>query len=374
MVSDVSFFLIFFGGSMSWTIAFGELLEREKQTFNYMFAFFMFCAGTVQFNNGIIAAGWSEYYPFLVYIHMPFLALLGPAFYFCYRSVIGSKYHLKWLSFFHAMPSLVVMAALIIFFSLNPEMKKVIITTPPSFISGDRIVFYYSLIVLVVVLVVLGYMVYFLIECSSMFTIRFIMGKNVSLTFIVSLYLVYTIGFLFFFGILASNFIEYTSHSYISSLKILTTLSFFFTFSVYAMSRRDSNYFQVMRNQTEKSRYEKSKIRNLDLELVLSQINFLMTEKKIFCDEDLNLNSFARELEIESYQLSQIVNEKFNKNFNAFINQYRIEESKKMLIEDRDCTIASVSYAVGFNSPATFYEWFCKIAGVSPSKYRKKTV
>jgi len=357
---------------MSWTIALGEFLEHKKQTFNYIFAVFMFCVGSVQLINGIIVSGRIDYYPYIAYLHLPFLASLGPTFYFCYKSVIGAKYQFKWYSFLHGMPVLLITLGLIYYFNINPEIKTLSIMTPPSFISGVTKIFYYSLLFIVVVLVVLGYMVYFLIECSSMFTLRFIRGKNVSLSFIISIYIVYSIGFLFFISILAANFVGYTSHLYINIFQLLSVLSFFFTFMVYAMSRRDGNYFQVMRNQAEKSRYEKSKIKNLDLDLVMANIMSFMTVEKVYCDEDINLNSFARKLEIEPYQLSQIINENFKKNFNAFINEYRIEEAKKMLIDDIDCTIVSISYAVGFNSPATFYEWFCKITGVSPSKFRKK--
>jgi YesN/AraC family two-component response regulator len=128
----------------------------------------------------------------------------------------------------------------------------------------------------------------------------------------------------------------------------------------------------MLRNQAEKNRYEKSKIKNLDLNGILERLKNLMEEKKFFINEDICLNMLARELDIESYQLSQIINENFNKNFNSFINTYRIEEAKKLLLKEGERTIFSISYAVGFNSPAPFYEWFQKLTGVSPSRFRKK--
>lgn len=371
MIDQIFLFLIFFGGAMSWTIAIGQLLERRKQTFNYMFAGFMFSVGVVQFSNGIIVTGKVTEFPFFAFMHLPFLALAGPTFYFCFKSVIGSNYRLKWTDLLHGVIPVVIAVALIPYFRLNPFIKGAIIMNPPSFTDGCRQVICYSVIVMLVVIVVLGYMIFFLKECSSIFSINFIRESNVSLSFLLIMFIIYPIGFAFFISIVLANVINYSSGFYIGIIKYLSVLSFFLTFLIYTMSRRNNNYFQVLRKQTDKNRYEKSKIKNLDVSQILSRIKLLMTDEKIFLDEDLSLNSFASELEIGPYQLSQIINENFNKNFNAFINEYRIEEAKVMLINDRDRTIVSVSYAVGFNSPATFYEWFYKITGVSPSKFRK---
>lgn len=372
MIGKVSYFLIFLGGSMSWTIALGQILERRKQTFNYMFAAFMFSVGVVQFNNWIIVSGRVADYPQLTFIHLPFLALAGPTFFFCFKSVVGASYHLRRIDLIHGMTAVLPGLMLIPLFSMDAKVKKALIMNPPSFINKDPLMIYYSAIVMIAVLVVLGYMLFFLKECSSLFSLRFIRGRNVSISFLLIMYIIYPIGFFFFVSIAVANVVEYSNVIYIKIIQSLSVLSFFLTLLIYSMSKRDSNYFKVLRSQTEKSRYVKSKINNLDLDLVLSRINSLMSDEKIYCDEDLNLNSFAKELEIEPYQLSQIINEKFNKNINAFINEYRIEEAGKMLLEERDRTIVSISYAVGFNSPATFYEWFYKITGKSPSKFRKK--
>jgi YesN/AraC family two-component response regulator len=136
------------------------------------------------------------------------------------------------------------------------------------------------------------------------------------------------------------------------------------------MEKKNINLFKMLHTQIENRRYEISKIKNLDVGLVLSKIKSLMEDKKIFIDENISVNGLAQELFIEPYQLSQIINENYDKNFNYFINEYRIEEAKRMLIEDMKRTITSVAYAVGFNSTTVFYEWFNRITRVSPKKSR----
>ncbi|HPD77772.1 MAG TPA: helix-turn-helix domain-containing protein, partial [Spirochaetota bacterium] len=91
-----------------------------------------------------------------------------------------------------------------------------------------------------------------------------------------------------------------------------------------------------------------------------------------FADEDISLKKLADELDITTHQLSQILNEKIKKNFNTFINEFRVEEAKSLLVEEADRSILSISLAVGFNSYTTFCTTFSKYTGMSPSNYRKR--
>jgi len=54
------------------------------------------------------------------------------------------------------------------------------------------------------------------------------------------------------------------------------------------------------------------------------------------------------------------------------INQYRIKEAKKMLIEESERSVLSIAYAVGFNSKSSFYEAFSRFTGKTPVQYRRE--
>ena len=122
--------------------------------------------------------------------------------------------------------------------------------------------------------------------------------------------------------------------------------------------------------EIEKGHREVSRTKNLDIDYIMARIKTLLEDEKIFRDEDLSVNSMARELGIEPYQLSIVINDNFNKNFKNLINEYRIMEAKKILLADMKRTITSVAYAVGFNSTTVFYEWFRRHTSVSPKKFR----
>uniref|UniRef100_UPI0030F3F69A helix-turn-helix domain-containing protein n=1 Tax=Paraglaciecola sp. TaxID=1920173 RepID=UPI0030F3F69A len=73
---------------------------------------------------------------------------------------------------------------------------------------------------------------------------------------------------------------------------------------------------------------------------------------------------------------SMLINRHFGVNFYEFINRYRIEEAKKMLIDPKykNTTITDVYLAVGFNSKSVFYTFFKKFEGITPSNYRQSTL
>jgi AraC-like DNA-binding protein len=78
---------------------------------------------------------------------------------------------------------------------------------------------------------------------------------------------------------------------------------------------------------------------------------------------------------IPTYQVSQLLNTKLNRKFFDFINQYRINEAKRILSgpEGKVKNIMQIAYDVGFNSKSSFNTAFKKFAGTSPSKFKKST-
>ena len=91
-----------------------------------------------------------------------------------------------------------------------------------------------------------------------------------------------------------------------------------------------------------------------------------MKKDKLFLDQDLTINKLAKELGINRTYLSQVINEFYNKNFSSFINEFRIKEATKRLLQDRNITIEAVSNDVGFKSKSAFNNAFKQYTGVTP--------
>lgn len=104
-------------------------------------------------------------------------------------------------------------------------------------------------------------------------------------------------------------------------------------------------------------------------ELYVRLIDF-MDKEKIYRDSDLYLQKLSDLIAINPPILSQVINQNARMNFNDFINQYRVNEAKKMLETD-NYLIKEVMYNSGFNSTSTFNAVFKKFTGLSPSRYRQ---
>jgi AraC-like DNA-binding protein len=77
---------------------------------------------------------------------------------------------------------------------------------------------------------------------------------------------------------------------------------------------------------------------------------------------------------ISIHDLSYLLNEAFGMNFFRFINLYRIEEAKQLMISEkyRHLNILGIAYSAGFNSKTTFNTAFKKETGVSPSQFMQQ--
>ena len=94
----------------------------------------------------------------------------------------------------------------------------------------------------------------------------------------------------------------------------------------------------------------------------------------MYKDENLKLNDVAKKLNIISHRLSQLLNDNMGKSFSAFVNEYRIEAAKKMILQQSHLTLEAIGYECGFSSQSNFYATFKKITGTTPARYKKSNL
>ena len=123
-------------------------------------------------------------------------------------------------------------------------------------------------------------------------------------------------------------------------------------------------------------KYETSDLSETDKEGYRLILMEYIEKEKPYLDPTLTLPRLSKRLSIHHRYLSQIINESYNKNFNDFINEYRIKESKKMLREENGDkkTMLEIAYYAGFNSKSSFYDAFKKNTGLTPREYKLTTV
>lgn len=100
----------------------------------------------------------------------------------------------------------------------------------------------------------------------------------------------------------------------------------------------------------------------------------LMEEEKVYLDSDLKLKDLADRLGLSVPNTSQLINQNLHKDFNTFINEYRIDAAIDLLESNASLTLQNVAYETGFNNNVTFYKAFKKYKGTSPSEYLKEVI
>lgn len=120
--------------------------------------------------------------------------------------------------------------------------------------------------------------------------------------------------------------------------------------------------------------YSKSGLTAEKIERLANRLVEHMETEKPFLNENLNLSLLAEKSEIPQSHISQVINQHFQMHFYDFVNQYRVEEAKKMLSSSEfdHLTVLGIAFDCGFKSKSSFNRYFKKYTGVSPSEFKKK--
>ncbi len=102
-----------------------------------------------------------------------------------------------------------------------------------------------------------------------------------------------------------------------------------------------------------------------------SRLLAVMSDERPYLDPSLTLTDLTRAVGVNSTVLSHLINKGFEKNFNDFINEYRINEVKSRLRATDDETMLAIALESGFNSKATFNRAFKKFTGRTPREYQE---
>ena len=98
-----------------------------------------------------------------------------------------------------------------------------------------------------------------------------------------------------------------------------------------------------------------------------------LQDEEPYLDANLSLRILAEQIDIHPNQLSWLLNETIDKNFNEFINHYRIGVFKTIVKDpkNKQLTIEGLAYESGFNSKTVFNTYFKKETGLTPKQFLK---
>lgn len=361
---------MFFGPAFALIISIGQLIQEKKGFIDYLFAFSFFGMAVWMFQIALFSTDIINSYScawYLTFIPVPLIFIIPPIMVLRYRWVLASTFTLKRSHIYLIVPSIISLGILLYLpFSGYEDISSYYPGLP---VTGERfkqLPLYFKITYITAIIpnfYVAALMTPVLIQMLPVWK----RDRNNRISKPARM------GYISALSIVVTNIMCLAG--YIFSLNLVNVsliLANAATIYVYLITQRHPDYHRLLRSETRKANYEKSRISGLDVSVICTRLQELMRDEKVFADEDLSLHDLAAELGISAHQLSEILNERMKKNFNTFVNEYRVAEARSMLIDEPQRSILSVGIAVGFNSNTTFCTVFSKITGVSPSQYRKR--
>ena len=370
MAVAVYYFFIFSSALISLLLSLGQAVQKKKTSVDYIFSI-SFAGLSLWFlqlslhSTGLFISNPLSWY--LKIAIVPIAFSVPPLMSLRYRWIISQRLPFKKIYLIPFIPALLSILSLAMLLATGKLSFSPAINISVPFFSErmNDLPFYYQAAHLCIILPSI-YLVMLMVPVLTglhPYLARNSSSKNSNVS---------RAGFIFASLITTSNIIAITGFFF--SMEILQAsliIAHISMCSVYLTTQRNPDYNRLLKSLVRKHHYEKSVIKGLDIGTIKERLYELMEDEKIFADEDLSLNDLARELSISPHQLSEILNGTIHKNFNTFINEYRVQEAMKLLVEEPDRSILSIGIAAGFNSNSNFNTVFTRNTGMSPGKFRK---
>lgn len=366
------FFIL--GICIAFFLEFLLLLKKKKSGADKVLASWLLLMAVHQalFYHHITGATYEI--PHLLGVLMPLPILHGVLLYFYVLEVTGKKIRTK-IRFVHLIPYFSLILLLIPFYSLSAEEKIYIF-------KNEGIGFEWFMLIHQVSMIISGI-------AYTIWTLLLIRNhkKNIQSTFSntdkkelqwlrylsIGLGLIWVVAVFFDEQIIFSCivvFVLFIGFFGINQMNIFTTTIIPNDEEKYSISQKGKR----ISNSTEKKRYLKSGLNEVMADQIYAKLNELMPQKHLYKKENLTLSDLAKQLDVHPNHLSQVINEKEEKNFYNYINSLRIKEFIRLASEQENekFTLMSLAHECGFNSKSTFNKHFKAYTQKTPSEFFKE--
>jgi len=345
-------------------------IKKGNVRANYFLAFFILSFSLLSIGDFLTDSRLIVRVPALLLVFDPLIFILAPFCYFYVKSLTAEDWKFQSRHVWHFIPVLSVYA-LFSFIYLGDTQEKINLILE-EYQHPDQSIDIFLIIAVVQILIYLIVAYRLLIIHAQRIKYYFSYQNSVSLNWLKNF--------------LAINFFLWISFAFstILKLKLVVDISdLLFPFAVYLIGyfelKQPAIFFyktdEMNRDENDKNLSQKYASSSLTEDLAqqyLLKLLQIMKDENLYLKNDLKLIDVAEKLSIPIHHLSQVINDKLEKNFNDFVNEYRIEDLKKRLANPQyaHLTILAIGLDSGFNSKAAMNAVFKKQTGLSPSQYR----
>jgi AraC-like DNA-binding protein len=314
-----------------------------------------------------LRTGLYSQFPFMLRVSFPVLFLFGPLYYYYVRILTDRTVSLRPVELLHTLPFIATIAMSIPFF-LSSTQEKLASIEP----AGDPAWVHMGLIIGSIQVAHVFAYVGVVLRILQQYDLRIRETKSSIERINLRWLRTGTIGFIVVFSLIfilillqAAGIPTYE----IYSISVPIMVSFIIYILGY-LGLRQPEIFSPSEELGKK--YERSSLTASRLEEYTRCLREHMDAQRPHLDDELTLPSLADQLSIPPHHLSQVINSQYNLSFFDFVNGYRVEEAKRLLLDKTKSayTILAIAQEAGFNSKTAFNAAFKRLTGQTPSVFR----
>jgi len=334
------------------------ILITSKNKKNYPIALLILSFSIILFQYVLYWTRYETMYPYFYLLPTLCYYTTGPLLYLYFLNLYKKNVHFKYT--LHFLPALLLLISNSVLWLKYLGLTKMEI---PFLLKGAQ-----------------WYVALHLLFYAVLIFILIIKNKNLNTEYtkvrytwskvLLSLYSLFILSFISYFVLV--NFSFFNSEwdymiSIMMSISIYTIGYFIFKQPKVFDGEMFSNLFLPIKNKNET--FETSMLNEF-----YENLTNYMEQKKPYTNNELRLVNLADQVGFSTHLLSKIINKKSKKNFNSFVNEYRLKEAERLLISDTSNHIKSIYFDVGFNNKSTFYKAFRDKNKCTPQEYKARRI
>jgi AraC-like DNA-binding protein len=338
---------------------------------NKWLALFLFSVGLVMLDTPLLTLKLYERYPHLIGYSIIFVLLIAPTLYLSILYFVNPTRIFQKKDYWHFFPIALLFILNIPLYLEKKEEKLTVLKNSFDFKHTlDTII-----------LVIIPILVYWCLAYRKL-TIH---QRNIKLfaSSIEAIDLSWLSNFLY--GIiplvilmLNEVFVVFPMIIHFSSI-LYAFSAFYFTYfivkqvEIFPEKMVESLDIQAIIEENNQNTERKKLLNDQQLIALKEQLKFIMENSKPYLESTLTLPKLANIMSLSTHELSYLINVGFEDNFFGLVNQFRVEESKRILLTTKyeHLSMIGIAFEAGFNSKTAFYTAFKKMEGISPTEFQR---
>lgn len=342
--------------------------KKHNRQANRIFALLILSIAYHLFDYAMSISGMVFHMPHMIFSSYPFLFVIAPLFYLYILSFLSGGLSGSWKIGLHFIPAVLMFLFLLPFYLQSGAYKIEYLlgvgadgfeTVPVEqfFIMATQVVQLLVYLFLSYRLVNQRYQFYQMRRANQVRKFRWLRYATIVLLGVVVLY-----------AIILVRLIVVKQYRVETDYVVAVTFSLLLFVAGYVALAQPDLFAEGLNGNGRKLLKEDAS------QSVKAKLENWMNNEKPYLTEDLKISDVSDALNIPVHHLSEVINQEYQINFFDFVNQYRIEEAKRLLLHPdyQNQKILAIAFDTGFSNKGTFNRVFKKFTGQTPTAYRKQ--